>query len=419
MSLFSSNGQPLLNPYELLGVTRPCTDDECNKAFKKLMLKLHPDKQPAGQTEEEAAAISLQFHNVMDAKSFLVEGEHLAAKRAYDTKLDRLEKQQAALEAQQAAATSAASATTKSAEQAHQEHRKANRRASCSEDRNGSRMKDDRRGSWDCSTTEEDSSSEEDVGGVSKFRERQLKNRDYLNSFAKKAANDTSNKVHIKQTARHQRKGSNTEGSRRKQCSRDNSFAESCSSFFTDGKKTGDPAKSSEQKHTHTQASKFSMDNARSSSERVAKSPPMHSREGSRSFPVSPQTNGKRVSSADFMSVQPPPLNATNDFSSDATVNLSSTQHAQAKKRISDSIDLLAQKFHCPLTHQIINDPMTDFEGNSYERVAILKYLETHTVSPVTGNPLYALNLTPNTSLRERIRCTMQLKNSLDSLGEF
>ena len=61
---------------------------------------------------------------------------------------------------------------------------------------------------------------------------------------------------------------------------------------------------------------------------------------------------------------------------------------------------------------------MSDFEGNSYEREAILEYLKTHSASPVTGNPLFSMHLTPNTALREKIRYTLKLKDCLESLSE-
>lgn len=82
------------------------------------------------------------------------------------------------------------------------------------------------------------------------------------------------------------------------------------------------------------------------------------------------------------------------------------------------AVDTLERQYHCPLTHELMKEPMSDFEGNSYERVAILKYLETHTTSPVTGNLLHPMHLTPNSALKEKIRYTLKLKNCIDSLRE-
>ncbi|KAL3760525.1 hypothetical protein ACHAWU_001860 [Discostella pseudostelligera] len=87
MPFFSRKGEPLQNPYELLDLKLGATDDEISKAFKKLMFTLHPDKQPPGQSAEEAAVVAQKLYDVMDAKSFLLDGEHLAAKREYDANL--------------------------------------------------------------------------------------------------------------------------------------------------------------------------------------------------------------------------------------------------------------------------------------------------------------------------------------------
>ena len=87
MPFFSRKGDPLQNPYELLDLKYGATDDEISKAFKKLMFTLHPDKQPPGQSPEEAAVIAQKLHDVMDAKSFLLDGEYLTARREYDANL--------------------------------------------------------------------------------------------------------------------------------------------------------------------------------------------------------------------------------------------------------------------------------------------------------------------------------------------
>ena len=73
MPFFSPKGEPLQNPYELLKLEHGVNDDEISKAFKKLMLQLHPDKQPVGQSDEEADAVARLMHDVMDAKAFLLD----------------------------------------------------------------------------------------------------------------------------------------------------------------------------------------------------------------------------------------------------------------------------------------------------------------------------------------------------------
>ena len=87
MPLLSSKGEPLRNPYELLKLERGATDDEISKSFKKLMLHLHPDKRPPGLSIEEAENVERAMYDVMEARSFLLDTEHMAARRQYDGKL--------------------------------------------------------------------------------------------------------------------------------------------------------------------------------------------------------------------------------------------------------------------------------------------------------------------------------------------
>ena len=75
-----------------------------------------------------------------------------------------------------------------------------------------------------------------------------------------------------------------------------------------------------------------------------------------------------------------------------------------------DSVTKLSENFiesvTCPITKEIMIDPWIDYEGNSYEKKAIVGYLKRTSTSPITRNPL-SLNLQqlfPNRALRDIIQ---------------
>jgi hypothetical protein len=59
--------------------------------------------------------------------------------------------------------------------------------------------------------------------------------------------------------------------------------------------------------------------------------------------------------------------------------------------------------FMCPLTMDIMYDPVLDPEGNTYERRAIMEWLRHKRNSPVSRQPLNDKMLIPNNALRETI----------------
>lgn len=60
------------DPYDLLGLEQSATESDINKAFRKLSLQLHPDKQ-SGKTERERLSIAKRFHDINQAKEFLLD----------------------------------------------------------------------------------------------------------------------------------------------------------------------------------------------------------------------------------------------------------------------------------------------------------------------------------------------------------
>jgi hypothetical protein len=53
----------------------------------------------------------------------------------------------------------------------------------------------------------------------------------------------------------------------------------------------------------------------------------------------------------------------------------------------------------CPITQDVMREPVIDKEGNTYEKSAILEWLKTDNKSPITRNVISASELIPNRAL--------------------
>jgi DnaJ homolog subfamily C member 17 len=76
---------PEKDPYDVLGVPFGATDTEITKAYRKLALTLHPDKQ-SNLSPAQAEDIAKRFHDVKEARAFLLEVEHAEDRRQFDAK---------------------------------------------------------------------------------------------------------------------------------------------------------------------------------------------------------------------------------------------------------------------------------------------------------------------------------------------
>ena len=57
------------------------------------------------------------------------------------------------------------------------------------------------------------------------------------------------------------------------------------------------------------------------------------------------------------------------------------------------------EAFMCPITHSVMVDPVTDTDGNTFERAAIVEWLTAHGTSPITRNAMRVEDLVPNRAL--------------------
>eukprot|EP00730_Choanoeca_flexa_P004819 TRINITY_DN11809_c0_g1_i5.p1 TRINITY_DN11809_c0_g1~~TRINITY_DN11809_c0_g1_i5.p1 ORF type:complete len:814 (+),score=144.43 TRINITY_DN11809_c0_g1_i5:64-2505(+) len=57
----------------------------------------------------------------------------------------------------------------------------------------------------------------------------------------------------------------------------------------------------------------------------------------------------------------------------------------------------------CPITYELMEDPVITADGHTFEREAIVHWLQEHNTSPVTGLPLPDLQIRPNHALRAEL----------------
>jgi hypothetical protein len=61
-------------------------------------------------------------------------------------------------------------------------------------------------------------------------------------------------------------------------------------------------------------------------------------------------------------------------------------------------------EFRCPITMEVMTDPVIGDDGHTYERAAITRALQTNSVSPMTRQRMTVTGLRPNFALRSTIQ---------------
>jgi DnaJ family protein C protein 17 len=87
-SFIGKDGMPLKDPYKILDIPHTASEADVKKAYRQLALKLHPDKQSGTSlTDSQRVDLDARFHDVKDARSFLLDAEHAELRRKYDANL--------------------------------------------------------------------------------------------------------------------------------------------------------------------------------------------------------------------------------------------------------------------------------------------------------------------------------------------
>eukprot|EP00316_Scyphosphaera_apsteinii_P023791 CAMPEP_0119308820 /NCGR_PEP_ID=MMETSP1333-20130426/12786_1 /TAXON_ID=418940 /ORGANISM="Scyphosphaera apsteinii, Strain RCC1455" /LENGTH=337 /DNA_ID=CAMNT_0007312677 /DNA_START=161 /DNA_END=1174 /DNA_ORIENTATION=+ len=77
--------------------------------------------------------------------------------------------------------------------------------------------------------------------------------------------------------------------------------------------------------------------------------------------------------------------------------------------------ETIPPEFYCPITQDLMTDPVCTEDGHTYERAAISQWFVAHITSPLTGLPLPNLTLRPNVGLRNQIESFLEAQQTIES----
>lgn len=80
-------------------------------------------------------------------------------------------------------------------------------------------------------------------------------------------------------------------------------------------------------------------------------------------------------------------------------LNQSNTNMVQTTTNESSSLNAIIQSITCPITNDIMKEPMLGTDGHTYEKSAILEWLSRNPISPQTRQPMNPSDLTVNPTI--------------------
>merc|ERR1712003_458701 len=94
-------------------------------------------------------------------------------------------------------------------------------------------------------------------------------------------------------------------------------------------------------------------------------------------------------------------------------------QKVNGKRNRSSSVEstghnIIPSKFMCPLSKNLMKDPVMAFDGYTYERNSIEKYLKKHNKSPMTQKVAHILHLFPNMQIKQEIETFREVNDLME-----
>ena len=101
-------------------------------------------------------------------------------------------------------------------------------------------------------------------------------------------------------------------------------------------------------------------------------------------------------------SSESPPAPKVSELMTSSVQKIRQAHQLQIEAHQADS-QKIPTEFFCSITHDVMMDPVIAWDGYTYERVSIARWLKEHSTSPMTGAPMPDFTLRPNHSMRSQM----------------